>query len=102
MGQAVWGKKTGPALEYSSFSPSICCPSAGCCFLTSFNVLFRIMDGTAGMFERISQFSQACTVFVLEVKGHPQDPSGSWVGLSVCFQGCFCFSCQNFLGVVDP
>lgn len=101
MGQAVWGKKTqvlpGPT---GAFPQAFAVPLPGCCFLTLFNVLLHIMEGTTGTLERILEFSQACIVFVLEVKEHLQDQSGSWV--SVCFQGCFCFSCQNLLRLVNP
>lgn len=92
----VWAKlfgekHPGPAQDYSSFSPGICCPTARLLFLTLFNVLLHIMEGTTGTLERTLGFSRAYTVFVLEVKEHPQDRGSSWVALSVCFQGCFCF-----------
>lgn len=91
MGQAVWGKKT-QVLPWTTaaFPQAFAVLLPGCCFLTLFNVLLHIMEGTAGMFEGILQFSWACTVFVLEVKEHPQDHSGSWVGLSV-FKAVFVF-----------
>lgn len=101
MGQAVWGKKKqvlpGPT---AAFPQAFAVPLPGCCFLTLFNVQLHIMEGTTGTLERILEFSWACIVFVLEVKEHLQDRSGSWV--SVCLRGCFCFSCQNLLRLVEP
>lgn len=85
----------------AAFPQAFAVPLPGCCFLTLFNVLLHIMEGTTGTLERILEFSRACTVFVLEVKDPPGPSSGSWVGLSVCFQGCFCFCCQNLLSLVD-
>lgn len=75
----------------AAFPQAFAVPLPGCCFLTLFNVLLHIMEGTTGTLERTLGFSQACTVFVLEVKEHPQDRGSSWVALSACFQGCFCF-----------
>lgn len=102
-GPSCLGKKTQvlPRTR-AAFHQALAVPLPGCCFLTLFNVLLHIMEGTTGTLERILEFSRACTVFVLEVKEHPRDRSRSWVGLSVCFQGCFCFSCQNLLRLVDP
>lgn len=101
MGQAVWGKNPGPAQDYSSFSPGICCPTARLLF-SHLNVLLHITEGTTGTLERTLAFSRACAVFVLEVEEPPQDRGSSWVAVSMCFQGCFCFSCQNLLRLVDP
>lgn len=91
-GPSSLGKKT-QVLPWTTaaFPQAFAVPLPGCCFLTLFNILLHIIERTTGAFEGISQFSQACTVFVLEVKEHPQDRSGSWVGLSVCSQGCLFF-----------
>lgn len=75
----------------AAFPQAFAVPLPGCCFLTLFNVLLHIMEGTAGTLERTLGFSRAGTVFVLQVKEHPQDRGGSWEALSLCFQGCFCF-----------
>lgn len=54
------------------------------------------MEGTTGTLGRILEFSQACTVFVLEVQEHPQDQScGSWVGLSVFSKAVFVFAVRT-------
>lgn len=63
MGQAVWGKKQVLPWTTAAFPQAFAVPLPGC-FLTLFNVLLHIMEGTAGMFEGILQFSRACTVFV--------------------------------------
>lgn len=102
MGQAVWGKtpRSWPRTT-AAFPQAFAVPLPGCCFLTLFNVLLHIMEGTTGTLERTLRFSRACTVFVLEVKEHPQDRGSSWVALSV-FPRLFLFSCQNLLRLVDP
>lgn len=86
MGQAgakLFGEKTQVLPRTTgAFPQAFAVPLPGCSFLTLFNVLLHIMEGTTGTLERILRFSQAC--FVLEVKEHPQDGSGSWVGGSVC------------------
>lgn len=76
MGQAAWGEKNpGPAGTTSAFPQAFAVPLPGCCFLTLFNVLLHIMEGTTGTLERILEFSQACTVFVVEVREHPREQS---------------------------
>lgn len=69
----------------AAFPQAFAVPLPGCCFLTLFNVLLHIMEGTTGTLERILEFSRACTVFVLEVKEHPQDQAlvPGWVCLCV-------------------
>lgn len=74
------GKKTQVLLgPTAAFLQAFAVLLPGCCFLTLFNVLLHILEGTTGTLERILEFSQACIVLVLEVKEHLQDQSGSWV-----------------------
>lgn len=68
-------KNPGPAGTTSAFPQAFAVPLPGCCFLTLFNVLLHIMEGTTGTLERILEFSQACTVFVVEVREHPREQS---------------------------
>lgn len=68
----------------AAFPQAFAVPLPGCCFLTLFNVLLHVMEGTTGTLERALGFSWACTVFVLEVKEHPQDCPRQFLGGSVC------------------
>lgn len=58
MGQAVWGKKAQVLPRTAAAFPQACAvPLPGYCFLTLFNVLLHIMEGTAGTLERTLAFS---------------------------------------------